>query len=98
MMKKRLILAGKLLNPSDSVLIITIDEKEYLHLGCLLEELFPNARMQMISTVINPKGNRRDNEFSRCEEYIFFVYFGAASISSNGMDMLREKTDEDVLD
>ena len=43
MMEKRLKLAKKLLNPKDSVLIVTIDEKEYLHLGCLLEELFPAA-------------------------------------------------------
>ena len=35
MMEKRLKLAKKLLNPKDSVLIVTIDEKEYLHLGCL---------------------------------------------------------------
>ncbi len=48
MMEKRLILAKKLLNPEDSVLIVTIDEKEYLHLGCLLEEIFPDARMQMV--------------------------------------------------
>lgn len=94
-MQKRLLLAKKLLNPKDSVLIVTIDEKEYLHLGCLLEELFPAARMQMISSVINPKGNRRDNEFSRCEEFIFFVYLGDAAISSNGSDMLRETTVED---
>lgn len=90
MMQKRLKLAKKLLNPKDSVLIVTIDEKEYLHLGCLLEEMFPEARMQMISSVINPKGNRRDNEFSRCEEYIFFVYIGTSYITSNGCDMLRE--------
>lgn len=90
MMQKRLKIAKKLLNPNDSVLIVTIDEKEYLHLGCLLEEMFPEARMQMISSVINPKGNRRDNEFSRCEEYIFFVYIGTSYITSNGCDMLRE--------
>ena len=42
MIKKRLLLAKKLLNPTDSVLIVTIDEKEYNHLGCLLEEIFPN--------------------------------------------------------
>ena len=35
MMEKRLKLAKQLLNPADSVLIVTIDEKEYLHLGCL---------------------------------------------------------------
>lgn len=42
-MQKRLKLAKKLLNPKDSVLIVTIDEKEYLHLGCLLEEMFPES-------------------------------------------------------
>ena len=55
MMEKRLKIAKKLLNPKDSVMIVTIDEKEYLHLGCLLEELFPDARIQMISTMINPR-------------------------------------------
>lgn len=41
MMKTRLQIAKRLLNPNNSVLICTIDEKEYLHLGCLLEEMFP---------------------------------------------------------
>ena len=76
MMQKRLRLAKKLLNPQDSVLIVTIDEKEYLHLGCLLEEMFPNARMQMISSVINPSGVSRGGEFYRTDEYIFFVKIG----------------------
>lgn len=89
MMEKRLKLARKLLNPKNSVLIVTIDEKEYLHLGCLLEELFPASDIQMISSVINPKGNRRDNQFSRCEEYIFYIYIGNAALVSNGTDMLR---------
>lgn len=47
-MQRRLKLAKKLLNPVDSVLIVTIDEKEYLHLGCLLEEMFPEAQIQMV--------------------------------------------------
>ena len=78
MMEKRLKLAKKLLNPADSVLIVTIDEKEYLHLGCLLEELFPDARMQMVSSVINPAAVARDKEFGRTDEYIFFVFLGEA--------------------
>ena len=95
MIKRRLELAKILLNPKDSVLIVTIDEKEYHHLACLLEELYPDASIQMVTNVINPKGNRRDNQFSRCEEYIFLLYFGESSICSNGTDMLRsEKTDE----
>ena len=93
MMKKRLLLAKKLLNPQDSVLIVTIDEKEYLRLGCLLGEIFTEentkGNIQMVSTVTNPKGNRRDNQFSRCEEYIFYVFIGSHSISSIGNDMLR---------
>lgn len=76
MMEKRLKLAKKLLNPKDSVLLITIDEKEYLHLGCLLEELFPEARMQMISTVINSSGSSRATEFARANEYIFVLNIG----------------------
>lgn len=76
MMKKRLLLAKKLLNPNDSVLIITIDEKEYLHLGCLLEDMFSDAQIQMVSTLINPAGVARNNMFARTNEYIFFVMFG----------------------
>lgn len=76
MMQKRLKIAKRLLNPKDSVLIVTIDEKEYLHLGCLLEEMFPEAKMQMISSVINPAGVVRKGEFSRCNEFIYFLMFG----------------------
>ncbi len=78
MMKKRLLLAKRLLNPTDSVMIVTIDEKEYLHLGCLLEELFPEARIQMVSTVIAPGGASRFNAFNRTNEFVFFVMFGSA--------------------
>jgi len=88
MMEKRLRLAKKLLNPEDSVLICTIDEKEYLHLGCLLEELFPEARMQMVSSVINRQGSTRSSEFTRINEYIFFIVLGNASI---GRKVLNEK-------
>lgn len=79
MMEKRLKLAKKLLNPDDSVLIVTIDEKEYLHLGCLLEEIFPEARIQMASSMINPANVARVGEFGRSGEYIFFVMLGSSS-------------------
>ena len=78
MMERRLKIAKRLLNPKDSVLIVTIDEKEYLHLGCLLEEMFPEAHQQMISIVINTNGVARDREMYRVEEYAFFVYLGNA--------------------
>lgn len=96
MMEKRLKLAKKLLNPQDSVLIVTIDEKEYLHLGCLLEELFPEATMQMISTVINPKGTARANEFSRVNEFIFFVMIGDYKLSRTGSDMLTQDVSDET--
>lgn len=80
MMKRRLLLAKRLLNPKDSVLIVTIDEKEYLHLGCLLEELFPEAQMQMISSEIHHGGTNRKDEFSRINEFIYFLRFGQCSI------------------
>lgn len=78
-MQKRLRIAKKLLNPKESVLIVTIDEKEYLHLGCLLEEMFPEARLQMVSTMINPANVARAGEFGRSGEYIFFVMLGSAA-------------------
>ena len=78
MMKHRLDIAKRLLNPENSVLIVTIDEKEYLHLGCLLEEMFPNARMQMVSDAINRKGSMRQNGFQKTDEYLFFVNIGEA--------------------
>ena len=79
-MEKRLKLAKKLLNPQESVLMITIDEKEYLHLGCLLEDLFPEAQMQMISITINPSGAVRKNLFARADEYMFVLLFGDAHV------------------
>ena len=78
MMKGRLLIAKHLLNPENSVLICTIDEKEYLRLGCLLEELFPNANIQMVSSAINSKGVARD-EFFRVNEYIFFIRLGGCT-------------------
>lgn len=89
-MEKRLRIAKKLLNPESSVLIVTIDEKEYLHLGCLLEEMFADARIQMVSSVISSQGSTRDGLFSRADEYLFFVFIGDAEINKSDDDMLNE--------
>ena len=77
-MERRLRLAKNLLRTDSAVLIVTIDDKEYLHLGCLLEQLFPDARIQMISDVINPKGTMQRKIFPRTDEYIFYVWIGDA--------------------
>lgn len=79
-MERRLQVARELLNPEDSVLIVTIDEKEYLRLGMLLEQTFPEARIQMISTLINPAGTARADSFNRTNEFIYFVRLGKAAI------------------
>lgn len=76
--ERRLRLAKRLLRTDNAVLIVTIDDKEYLHLGCLLEQLFPDARIQMISDVINTKGTMQRKIFPRTDEYIFYVWIGEA--------------------
>lgn len=87
MMKKRLQIAKNLLNPTDSVLIVTIDENEVHHLRCLLEETFPQAYIQMVTIVINKKGSAR-LRFSRVEEYALFVFIGQATIPTYFNDYL----------
>lgn len=79
-MQKRLEIAKRLLNPSDSVLIVTIDEKEYLHLGCLLEQVFEDCSMQMVSITNNNAGTGRSYEFARVNEFAFFIRIGEAEI------------------
>jgi len=95
-MERRLLVAKQLLNPDDSVLIVTIDEKEYLRLGMLLEQMFPEARVQMVSSVINPSGSSRMNMFSRSDEYIFFVFVGNAAVVPGSDDMLRPSTERKI--
>lgn len=84
MMERRLLLAKELLNPDESVLIVTIDEKEYLRLGLLLEQVFPEANIQMVSSVINPKGTARTSYLSRTDEYLYFVFIGLAEVPNIG--------------
>lgn len=90
-MERRLRIAAELLDPDDSVLIVTIDEKEVHRLALLLRQVFPAAGIQMISSVINPKGTGRANEFSRVDEYIFFVTLGSATIQRGSSDMLTDR-------
>lgn len=86
MIQKRLAIAKRLLNPDGSVLIVTIDEKEYLHLGCLLEEMFPEANTQMVSSIIAQKGVARSSSFYRTNEYIYFLQFGNSSVQALPLD------------
>jgi len=90
MMERRLLIAKELLNPENSVLIVTIDEKEYLRLGLLLEQVFEGSRVQMVSITISPRSTSRANEFSRVDEYAFFVFIGAVEIGTG------ERTGDDA--
>ena len=95
--ERRLKLAKNLLNPEDSVLIVTIDEKEYLRLGLLLEQTFAGAHIEMITTIISAKGAYRRGRFSRVEEHIFFVSLGSATVRSWITNMLPSYKEEDEL-
>lgn len=88
MMERRLLIAKELLNPDDSVLIATIDEKEVHRLRMLLEQVFSSAKVQMITTVISQNGTSREGEFSRVEEYILIARFGSSKIVRTNDNML----------
>jgi adenine-specific DNA-methyltransferase len=93
MMERRLRIAKELLNPTDSMLIVAIDEREYLRLGLLLEQVFDEAAakdagIQMVTSVISAKGAVRNGKFSRVEEHLFFVSIGRSSITPWFRNML----------
>jgi len=89
-MERRLKIAKQLLNPKDSTLLVTIDEREYSRLGLLLEQLFPEASIQMVSITINPKGAKREKMFARSDEYIYVVLMGDAKVKLQA-DNTKEK-------
>ena len=98
MIERRLKVAKELLNPLASCLIVSIDEKEFLRLGLLLEQVFPEAEVVMITSVISAKGAVRPGRFSRVEEHIFFVFLGDAKVKWWTSNMLPSGGDEDKKD
>ena len=92
MMKKRLELAKKLLNPNTGVLIATIDEHEVHHLRCLLEEIFSDYYIQMVTYVSNPTGATQ-GRFSRIEEYAIYCFAKDAYVASFDDPMIGENDD-----
>ena len=87
-MERRLLLAKELLNPADSMLIVTIDEKEVHRLGLLVEQVFPEGRQQMVTTVTNQRGVARGQEYARVDEYAIVVLLGEAKVAQGPDDML----------
>lgn len=52
--------------------------------------MFPEANMQMITSVISRNGTSRENEFSRVEEYIYILRFGQMGVTRTNDNMLSE--------
>jgi adenine-specific DNA-methyltransferase len=92
-MQKRLALAKDLLNPVSSVLIVTIDEHEVHHLACLLDEIFPNSRRQMV-TIVNNGAGVSQGGFYRVDEYALFCFIGSAVPNAGADDMLSDESSE----
>ncbi len=88
MMKKRLRLAKRILNPNTGVLIVTIDEHEVHHLRTMLEDIFPEFFVQMITAVTNPKGVTQ-GRFSRVEEYAIFCFAKNAFVADSKDNLLN---------
>lgn len=95
-MERRLKLAKQLLNPKESVLVVAIDEVEYARLALLLEQIFPESVVQMVTSMTNKKGQPREGIFSRCEEYLFFVFIGDAKITRTTENMLFDGSNDTI--
>jgi len=93
MMQKRLMIAKRLLKQDTGVLIVTIDEHEVHHLRVLLQELFSEYYIQMVTSVINPKGVTR-GRFSRVEEYAVFCFAPQAFVADSNDNLLNPPNPE----
>jgi adenine-specific DNA-methyltransferase len=89
MMSKRLKLSKSLLK-NDGVLICAIDDNEFYHLGCLLEDIFNNWEINCITIVHNPRGIQGNN-FSYTHEYAYFVF-------RKGLKVIGSKQREEILE
>jgi adenine-specific DNA-methyltransferase len=88
MMNKRIVLAKKLLKPKTGVFIVTTDEHEVHRLRMLLEQIFSNFYIQMVTTVTNPKGVTQ-GRFSRVEEYIIYCFAPEAFVYESDDNLLN---------
>jgi adenine-specific DNA-methyltransferase len=93
MIKKRLLLAKRLLKPRSGVLVVTIDEHEITHLPLLLREMFPELTLRHITAVTNPKGVTQGG-FSRVEEYVLVCTAAGSVPIGRGDDYLSPEPEE----
>ena len=92
-MERRLRLGRRLIKP-DGVIVVTIDENEVHHLGMLIEQMFPDAKTQMVTIVMNTKGVTQAR-LSRVEEHAYFIFFGNATVSGTDDDLLTPEDESD---
>ena len=89
MMSKRLWLAKNLLK-ENGVLVCAIDENEVNHLGVLLEEIFKDYEIHLITIIHNPRGIQGKN-FSYTNEFAYFIFRGGLRVIGS-----RKIKEEDV--
>ena len=89
MMGKRLQIAKNLLK-HDGVLVCAIDDNEFHHLGCLLEDIFNGWEMHCITIVHNPRGIQGNN-FSYTHEYAYFIF-------RKGLKVIGSKQRDEILE
>ena len=71
MMSRRLRMAKRLLS-RDGVLIVTIDDNELYHLGCLIGDVFPEYDHFIVVIEHNRRG-RRGKNFAKTNEFAVFL-------------------------
>lgn len=94
-MKRRLVVAKRLLNPETGVLIVTIDEHEVHRLRAIIDDIFRGCTIQMATIVINEKGVSQ-GRLARVEEYAIYVFMKDALIDTSPDDLLSKEPIPDV--
>lgn len=92
LMDNRIELGKELLNISNGVFIIAIDENEQEKLGIILDQRFLGYNKTGVTIIHNPSGQQGDN-FSFTHEYAYFLYpYGGRKI---GME-IRDDSEADI--
>ena len=95
MMKKRLLLAKRLLK-SNGVLIITIDDNELQNLTPLIADL--NAKsLGRIAICIKPEGRRQSKYIMEAHEYALVVTWGVAEMRGLNVDFGLDFPEQDSI-
>ena len=94
MMSSRLKIAKNLLK-KDGVLMCAVDDNEFHHLGCLIEDIFPGWESHCITIVHNPRGVQGNN-FSYTHEYTYFVFRDGLKVI--GSKQRNEALEEELRD